>query len=90
MMGNLQRWKPMTSHTQPASVRCMGDKMRVSRESLAGFEGGPHISRGSKELENLWLVRGEVGAKGSWNGPSSTKFLPMPRDRGPMYSHQCA
>lgn len=90
MVGNLQRWRPMTSHTQPASVRCMDDRMRESRESLTGFEEGSQISRGSKELENLWLVREEIGAKGSWNRPSSTKFLLTPRDRGPMYSHQRA
>lgn len=90
MVGNLQRWRPMTSHIQPASVRCTGDKMRESRESLTGFEEGPQIPRGSKELENLWVVRGEIGATGSWNGPSSTKFLPRPRDRGPMYSRQRA
>lgn len=90
MVGNLQTRRPMTSHTQPASVRCAGDIMRESRESLAGFEEGPQISRGCKELENLWLVKGEIGEKGSWNGPSSTKFLPTPRDRGPKYSHQRA
>lgn len=77
------------THTT-SQCKMLDDIMREYRESLTGFEEGPQISRGSKELENLWLVKGEIGAKGSWNGPSSTKFLPTPRDRGPMYSHQGA
>lgn len=61
MVGNLKTRRPMTSHTQPASVRCAGDIMRKSRESLTGFEKGPQISRGNKELENLWLERKDPG-----------------------------